>query len=95
MSKSGRCQTPFAILMYGSVFTATVDATGWRGRTTGRCSLKVATSRAGGVGVRMVGTGVVEGADGADWVRGGASRGEVAKRLAVRIMRVPDERVGA
>jgi len=41
---------------------------GGRGRATARNSLRVAASRAGGVGTSMHGSGMVEGADGANGV---------------------------
>jgi len=46
----------------------TVNAAGGRGRTTARNSLRVAASRACGVGTPMHGAGMVEGADGANGV---------------------------
>jgi len=81
--------------MYGSVTTATVDAAGRGGRATARSSLKVATSRAGGVGASVGGTGVVEGTDGADWVGGRASGSDVAEVPAVLALSVPVRGVGA
>ena len=66
-----------------------VDATWWRGRATARSSLKVATSRASGVGVPMHGTGVVEGADGANGRGGGAPGGDMAVTPAILALGVP------
>jgi len=66
----------------------------WRGRTTARSSLKVATSRAGGVGASGHRTGVVEGADGANGRGGGAPGGDMAESPAVLALRVPIGRVG-
>ena len=63
--------------MNGGVRSATVDATGRRGRTAARSSLNVVTSRTGGIGASVCGTGVVDGANGADGVSQGAPRGNV------------------
>jgi len=77
------------------VGASAVDATRWRGRATARSSLKVATSRASGVGAAMHGTGVVEGADGANGRCGGAPRGDMAITPAVLALGVPVGRVRA
>jgi len=65
------------------VGASAVGAARWRGRTTARSSLKVATSRAGRVGAPVHCSGVVEGADGANWRGGGASGSDVAETPAV------------
>jgi len=51
-------------------------------------SLKIATSRAGAVGTAVGGTGVVEGADGADRVGGWAPGGNMAEAPAVPTLRI-------
>jgi len=77
------------------VGASAVDATRWRGRTTARSTLKVATSRAGGVGAPGHGSGVVEGTDGANGRGGGAAGGDMAISPAVLALRVPVGRVSA
>jgi len=67
----------------------------WRGRTTARRSLKVATSRASGVGAPVHCSGVVEGADGASVRGGGAPGSDVAQSPAVLTLHIPIGRVGA
>jgi len=52
-------------------------------------SLKVPTSKAGRVRASVHGTDVVEGADGANSVDGGTSRGDVAVAPAVLALHVP------
>jgi len=81
--------------MSRSVGASAIDASRWRGRTTARSSLKVATSRASGVGTSVHGSGVVEGADRANRRGGGASGGDMKVTPAVLALRVPVGRVGA
>jgi len=77
------------------VGASAIGAGRWRGRTTARSSLKVATSRGGGVGAPVHRTGVIEGADGANRRGGGAPGGDVAETPAVLALSVPIGRVGA
>jgi len=77
------------------VGASAIGAARWRGRTTARSSLKVATSRAGGVGASVHRTGVVEGADGANGRGGGTPGGDVAETPAVLALSVSVGRVGA
>ena len=72
-----------------------IGAARWRGRTTARSSLKVATSPAGRVGAPVHCADVVEGADGANGRGGGAPGGDVAETPAVLALSVPIGRVGA
>ena len=83
--------------MSRSVGASTIDATLWRGRAIARSSLKVATSRAGGIGAPVHGPGVVasEGADEANGRGGGAPGGDMALSPAVLALRIPVGRVGA
>jgi len=76
------------------VGASAIGAARWRGRTTARSSLKVATSRASGVGAPVHCSGVVEGADGANGRGGGVPEGDVAESPAVLTLCVPIGRVG-
>jgi len=78
-----------------NVGSVAVGAARPSGRTTARSSLKVATSRAGGVGAPVHGTGVVEGANGADGVGRGAPGRDMAISPAVLALRVFIRGVGA
>ena len=79
--------------MSRSVGPAAVGAPRWGGRATARSSLKVATSRAGGVGASVHGTGVIEGTDGADGPSSWTPGGDMAEPPAVLALRVPIGRV--
>jgi len=91
----GRSRTGVTIPVSRSVGASAIGAARWRGRTTARSSLKVATSRAGEVGAPMHCSGVVEGADGANGRGGGAPGGDVAESPAVFTLSVLIGRVGA
>jgi len=75
------------------VGASAIDTARWRGRTTARSSLKVATSTAGGIGASMHSSGVVEGADGANGRGGRAPGGDMAIPPAVLALRVSVGRV--
>jgi len=89
----GRRRAGLTIPVSHSVGPSAVDQPRWGGRATARSSLKVATSRASGVGATVHGTGVIEEADGADWASGGARGGNMAEPPAVLALRVSIGRV--
>jgi len=76
------------------VVCPTLGAAGWGGRPTVENRLKVAAARANKVWASMVGSGVVEGAEGPDGVFGLAPRGDVAEGPAISALSIAVGGVG-